>query len=79
MTTRRQFVQSAASLGALSAVPAGALAQALAQLSREQCEALLLQIEGELSVENIAAITRSTNEATLGHLSQARAKLQPNP
>lgn len=49
---------------------------ALAQLSREQCEALLLQIEGELSVENIAAITRSTNEATLGHLSQARAKLQ---
>jgi RNA polymerase sigma-70 factor (ECF subfamily) len=55
---------------------AAALAQALARLPHEQRVALLLQMEGELSVEEIARITGSTFEATKSRLRYARTKLR---
>jgi len=55
---------------------AAVLSQALAQLPREQREALLLQLEGELSVEEIAAITGSSFETTKSRLRYARTKLR---
>ncbi len=53
-----------------------ALAQVLGQLPREQREAYLLQMEGQLSVGEIAEITESTIDASNGRLRQARLKLR---
>jgi RNA polymerase sigma-70 factor (ECF subfamily) len=53
-----------------------ALNQAIAQLPPEQREAFLLQMEGELSVEEIAAITKSSFETTKSRLRYARTKLR---
>lgn len=53
-----------------------ALGEALAQLPREQRDALLLQLEGELSVEEVAQITGSSFETTKSRLRYARTKLR---
>ena len=53
-----------------------ALARALSQLPPEQRDAFLLHIEGELSVEEVAAVTGSTFETTKSRLRYARAKLR---
>jgi RNA polymerase sigma-70 factor (ECF subfamily) len=52
------------------------LAEALARLPAEQREAFLMQIEGELGVEQIAAITGTSFETTKSRLRYARAKLR---
>jgi RNA polymerase sigma-70 factor, ECF subfamily len=54
----------------------GALTRALGQLPRDHREALLLQIEGELSVEEIASITHSSQETIRTRLRLARTKLR---
>jgi RNA polymerase sigma factor (sigma-70 family) len=56
--------------------PASALAQAIGQLPREQREAYLLQVEGQLSVGEIAEIADTTIDAAQGHLRQARLSLR---
>lgn len=56
--------------------PAGALSQAIGQLPREQREAYLLQIEGQLSVGEIAEIAATPIDATQGNLRQAQTKLR---
>lgn len=53
-----------------------ALAEALAQLPADQRNAFLMQIEGDLSVEEIAAVTGATFETTKSRLRYARAKLR---
>ena len=67
-------------VGPLAAVvardQATALNQAVAQLPQEQREAFLLQMEGDLSVEEIAAITNSSFETTKSRLRYARTKLR---
>ena len=55
---------------------AGAVLQAVELLPGEQRQALLLQIEGDLSVEEIAVITDSSFETTKSRLRYARAKLR---
>jgi RNA polymerase sigma factor (sigma-70 family) len=55
---------------------AALLSQALGQLPREQREALLLQLEGELTVEEIAAIMDSSYETTKSRLRYARTRLR---
>ena len=55
---------------------AGALLRAVEQLPADQREAFLLQVEGDLSVEEIAAITGSSFETTKSRLRYARAKLR---
>jgi RNA polymerase sigma factor (sigma-70 family) len=55
---------------------AGALIRAFETLPGEQREAFLLQIEGDLSVEEIATITQSSFETTKSRLRYARAKLR---
>ena len=55
---------------------AGALVRAFEKLPEEQREAFLLQAEGELSVEEIAAITDSSFETTKSRLRYARTKLR---
>jgi RNA polymerase sigma factor (sigma-70 family) len=55
--------------------PANVLARAIAQLPREQREAYLLLIEGQLSVGEIAEIAGSTIDAAQGNLRLARSKL----
>src|SRR5277367_2228718 len=55
---------------------AGALIRAFEKLPGEQREAFLLQIEGDLSVEEIAAITQSSFETTKSRLRYARVKLR---
>ena len=55
---------------------AGALLQALEQLPGEQREAFLLQVEGDLSVEEIAAITDASFETAKSRLRYARTKLR---
>jgi RNA polymerase sigma factor (sigma-70 family) len=55
---------------------AAALNRALAQLPPEQRDAFLLQIEGELSVEEVAAITHTSFETTKSRLRYARARLR---
>ena len=68
---------SAGPLGAVEAQDlATALRRALAQLPGEQREAFLLQVEGDLSVEEIAAITACSFETTKSRLRYARAKLR---
>jgi RNA polymerase sigma factor (sigma-70 family) len=53
-----------------------ALRQALSQLPYEQRDAFLLQIEGDLSIEQVAAITHSSFETTKSRLRYARLKLR---
>jgi RNA polymerase sigma factor (sigma-70 family) len=55
---------------------AAALLQAVAQLPAEQRSAFLLQAEGGLSVEEIAAATGSTFETVKSRLRYARTKLR---
>jgi RNA polymerase sigma-70 factor (ECF subfamily) len=55
---------------------ATALTRALGQLPHEQREAFLLQIEGDLRVEEIAAITHSSFETAKSRLRYARIKLR---
>lgn len=68
------------SLGPLAAVvvreQASALAQAMTALPGEQRDAFLLQVEGDLSVEEVAAITGASFETTKSRLRYARAKLR---
>ena len=54
----------------------GALAHALARLPAEQRDAFLMQIEGELGVQDIAAITGASFETTKSRLRYARMKLR---
>jgi RNA polymerase sigma-70 factor (ECF subfamily) len=53
-----------------------ALAQALAELPIEQRDAFLMQIEGDLSVEEIAAVTGVSFETSKSRLRYARMKLR---
>jgi DNA-directed RNA polymerase specialized sigma24 family protein len=55
---------------------ANGLAQAIGELPREQREAYLLQMEGQLSVGEIAEITESTIDTANSRLRQARLKLR---
>lgn len=55
---------------------ARALHSALGQLPHDQRDAFLLQVEGELSVEEVARITQSSFETTKSRLRYARAKLR---
>jgi RNA polymerase sigma-70 factor (ECF subfamily) len=53
-----------------------ALTRALAELPAEQRDAFLMQVEGNLGVEQIAAITGSSFETTKSRLRYARTKLR---
>jgi len=53
-----------------------AVRAALQELPREQRDAFLLQLEGDFSVEEIAAITGSSFETTKSRLRYARARLR---
>jgi RNA polymerase sigma-70 factor, ECF subfamily len=53
-----------------------ALRQALARLPSEQRDAFLLQVEGDLSVEEVAIITRSSFETVKSRLRYARTRLR---
>jgi RNA polymerase sigma factor (sigma-70 family) len=55
---------------------AAALKEALARLAPEQRDALLLQLEGDLSVEEVAAITRAGFETVKSRLRYARTRLR---
>ncbi len=55
---------------------ASALSRALCHLPPEQRDAFLLQIEGDLSIEEVATITRSSFETTKSRLRYARTKLR---
>lgn len=55
---------------------AAVLHQALGHLPQEQRQAVLLQLEGDLSVEEIAKITNSSFETTKSRLRYARGKLR---
>jgi RNA polymerase sigma factor (sigma-70 family) len=55
---------------------AAALASALRQIPREQRDAFLLQVEGDLTVEEVASLTGSTFETTKSRLRYARSKLR---
>jgi RNA polymerase sigma factor (sigma-70 family) len=69
--------RSAGPLALAVARDAGAaLNRALETLPEEQREAFLLQIEGDLSVEEIAAITHSSFETVKSRLRYARGKLR---
>ncbi|HEX4387529.1 MAG TPA: sigma-70 family RNA polymerase sigma factor [Steroidobacteraceae bacterium] len=61
---------------ALEGEQARALRQAISQLPHEQRDAFLLQVEGELSVEEVAAITQCSFETTKSRLRYARGKLR---
>ncbi len=55
---------------------ATALNRAVGQLGHEQREAFLLQMEGELGIEEIAAITGASFETTKSRLRYARTRLR---
>jgi RNA polymerase sigma-70 factor (ECF subfamily) len=55
---------------------AAAVTRAIGQLPSEQRDAVLLQLEGELTLEEIAAVTGSTIETTKSRLRYARSKLR---
>ena len=55
---------------------AAALLRAVGRLPREQRESFLLQVEAELSVEEIANITNSSFETVKSRLRYARSKLR---
>jgi RNA polymerase sigma factor (sigma-70 family) len=61
---------------AIGADQAKALFTAISLLPEEQRSAFLLQVEGELGVEEIAAITSSSFETTKSRLRYARTKLR---
>src|SRR5580700_956154 len=61
---------------AISTDQAKALIEAVSQLPEEQRDAFLLQMEGDLGVEEIAAITASSFETTKSRLRYARTKLR---
>jgi RNA polymerase sigma-70 factor (ECF subfamily) len=61
---------------AITAEESALLSQALGQLPQQQREALLLQMEGELSVEEIAAISGEKFETIKSRLRYARAALR---
>jgi RNA polymerase sigma factor (sigma-70 family) len=68
---------SASPLGeAVARDQARALNNAVEKLPGEQREAFLLQVEGDLSVEEIASITDSSFETTKSRLRYARTKLR---
>jgi len=75
-----QQLTAQAQVGPLAAVvsreEARALIRAIGQLPHEQRDAFLLQVEGDLSVEEVAVITRSSFEATKSRLRYARTKLR---
>ena len=68
------------SVGPLAAVvvreQAAALSEAMAQLPSEQRDAFLLQVEGDLSVEEVATVMRSSFETTKSRLRYARSRLR---
>jgi RNA polymerase sigma factor (sigma-70 family) len=68
------------SVGPLAAVlvreQASALARAITDLPGEQRDAFLLQLEGDLSVEEVATITHSSFETTKSRLRYARTRLR---
>jgi RNA polymerase sigma factor (sigma-70 family) len=68
------------SVGPLAAVvvrdQATAINQAMAQIPRDQRDAFLLQVEGDLSVEEVATLTGSSFETTKSRLRYARTKLR---
>jgi RNA polymerase sigma-70 factor, ECF subfamily len=68
------------SVGPLAAVvvreQAVALGEAMGQLPPEQRDAFLLQVEGDLSVEEVATIMRSSFETTKSRLRYARTRLR---
>jgi RNA polymerase sigma factor (sigma-70 family) len=66
---------AAAGRPAVAHDPPSELAQAIRQLPGEQREAYLLQIEGELSLRDIAEITESTVDTVESRLRLARLKL----
>ena len=66
---------AAASRPAVAHDPANALAQVIGHLPREQREAYLLQIEGQLNLRDIAEITESTVDTVQSRLHLARVKL----
>ena len=53
-----------------------AMLNAISSLPQEQREAFLLQVEGDLSVEEIAAITNTSFETAKSRLRYARSKLR---
>lgn len=53
-----------------------ALREALGRLPPEQRDAFLLQLEGDLSVEEVAAITRASFETVKSRLRYARTRLR---
>jgi RNA polymerase sigma-70 factor (ECF subfamily) len=55
---------------------AAALREALARLPPEQRDAFLLQLEGDLSVEEVALITRASFETVKSRLRYARTRLR---
>jgi RNA polymerase sigma-70 factor, ECF subfamily len=55
---------------------AAALMRAVGQLPREQRESFLLQVEADLSVDEIAGITNSSFETVKSRLRYARSKLR---
>jgi RNA polymerase sigma factor (sigma-70 family) len=55
---------------------ATALRQAIKELPGEQRDAFLLQVEGDLSVEEVAAVTDTSFETTKSRLRYARSKLR---
>ena len=61
---------------AISTDQAKAVLAAVSQLPEEQRDAFLLQIEGDLGVEEIAAITACSFETTKSRLRYARTKLR---
>jgi RNA polymerase sigma factor (sigma-70 family) len=61
---------------AVAADQAAAFIQAIEALPHDQRQSFLLQVEGDLSVEEIAAITRSSFETTKSRLRYARTKLR---
>ena len=61
---------------AISTDQARAVLGAVSQLPEEQRDAFLLQIEGDLGIEEIAAITASSFETTKSRLRYARTKLR---
>jgi RNA polymerase sigma factor (sigma-70 family) len=61
---------------AISQDQAAALLQAVSQLPDEQREAFLLQVEGDLSVVEIAAVTGTSFETAKSRLRYARTKLR---